>query len=148
MNSGWCVIYWGKQRSQHFVFSSRTGEWMYKKKSHTCEQGRAHLRIPAWHLLMNLKHNYLLKNHTHVKKAGCTSEFMFGIYWWTWKNYSLKNCWSGPMKNVTILIFTMLYFFKKTKKTTWNYRYFTPVYLKSWWYDLQFLRYSVTDWNW
>ena len=115
------------------------------------------------------------KNHTHVKKvghtsefllgiywwtwkttiywkithkAGCTSEFLFGIYWWTSKNYSLKNCWSGPIKNVRILIFTMLYFLKKNKENTWSYRYFTPVYLKSWWYDLQFLRYSVTDWNW
>ena len=26
-----------------------------------------------------------LKNHTHVKKVGHTSEFLFGIYWWTWK---------------------------------------------------------------
>ena len=37
---------------------------MYKEKSHTCEEGRAYLRISAWHLLMNLKNNYLLKNHT------------------------------------------------------------------------------------
>ena len=27
-------------------------------KSHTCEEGRAHLRIFVWHLLMNLKNNY------------------------------------------------------------------------------------------
>ena len=26
-----------------------------------------------------------LKNHTHVKKVGHNSEFLFGIYWWTWK---------------------------------------------------------------
>ena len=26
-----------------------------------------------------------LKNHTHVKKVGHTSQFLFGIYWWTWK---------------------------------------------------------------
>ena len=36
------------------------------------------------------------------------------------------------------------------KKNTWRYHYFTPVYQKSWWYDLQFLRYgvrqSVTNW--
>ena len=30
-------------------------------KSHTCEEGTAHLRITVSHLLMNLK-NYLLKN--------------------------------------------------------------------------------------
>ena len=28
------------------------------KKSHTCEEGWAHLRISVWHLLMNLKKNY------------------------------------------------------------------------------------------
>ena len=73
---------------------------------------------------------------------GHTSEFLFGIYWWTWKNY-LKNCWSEPIKNVRILIFTMLYFSKKVKKNTWRYHYFTPVYQNSWWYDLQFLGYRV-----
>ena len=26
-----------------------------------------------------------LKKYTHVKKVGHTSEFLFGIYWWTWK---------------------------------------------------------------
>ena len=28
------------------------------KKSHTCEEGWAHLRISVWYLLMNLKKNY------------------------------------------------------------------------------------------
>ena len=31
------------------------------QKSHTCEEGEVHLRITVWHLLMNLKNNYLLK---------------------------------------------------------------------------------------
>ena len=31
------------------------------KKSHTCEEGGAHLRISFWHLLMNLKDKYLFK---------------------------------------------------------------------------------------
>ena len=31
------------------------------KKSHTFQEGGAHLRISIWHLLMNLKNNYLLK---------------------------------------------------------------------------------------
>ena len=31
------------------------------KKSHTCEEGGAHLRISDWHLLVNLKSNYLVK---------------------------------------------------------------------------------------
>ena len=54
-----------------------------------------------------------------------------------------KNCSSGPIKNKIFLIFTMLQFFEKIKKNTWRYHYFTSVYQKSWWYDLQFLRYRV-----
>ena len=54
------------------------------KKSHKCEEGGAHLRVFVWHLLMNLKNNYLL-----------------------------KNCWSEPLKNIRIFIFTMLYLKKK-----------------------------------
>ena len=57
------------------------------------------------------------------------SEFLFGIYWWIWKNnYLLKK---------------LLKWTKKIKKSTWRYYYFTPVYQKPWWYDLQFLRYWV-----
>ena len=47
------------------------------------------------------------------------------------KQLFIKKCW--------ILIHN---FFKK-KKDTCRYYYFTPVYQKSWWYDLQFLRYRV-----
>ena len=32
------------------------------EKSHTCVEGGAHLGISVWHLLINLKNNYLLKN--------------------------------------------------------------------------------------
>ena len=31
------------------------------KKLHTSEEGEAHLKMFVWHLLMNLKNNYLLK---------------------------------------------------------------------------------------
>ena len=31
-------------------------------KLHTCEKRRVHLRISLWHLMMNSKNNYLLKN--------------------------------------------------------------------------------------
>ena len=41
---------WGLNKSIRFY-----------KISNTCEEGRAHLRISFWHLLMNLKNNYLLK---------------------------------------------------------------------------------------
>ena len=54
----------------------------------------------------------------HVKKEGHTSEFLFGIYWWPWKTLIYqKNCWSEPIKNVRILIFTMLFKKIKIKKT-------------------------------
>ena len=43
----------------------------------------------------------LITNHTHVKKVGHTTKFLFGICWWTWKTtFYLKNCWSGPIKNI------------------------------------------------
>ena len=43
-----------------------------------------------------------------MKKVGHTSEFIFGIYWWTWKT-TIKNCWCGPIKNKIILIITILH---------------------------------------
>ena len=48
-----------------------------------------------------------------------------------WAN---KKCKNSHIYNVI---------FKKIiiKKNTWRYHCFTPVYLKHWWYDLQFLRY-------
>ena len=36
------------------------------KKNHTCEEGGANPRISAWHLLMNLKNNYLSKKTVEV----------------------------------------------------------------------------------
>ena len=70
-----------------------------------------------------------------MKKVAHTSEFLFGIYWWTWKtnNYS-ENCWSGPMKNKIILIFTTLRSsLKKIKKNTCrcHYQNFDKIY-SSW----------------
>ena len=46
-------------------------------KSHTCEEGRAHLRISVWHLLMNLKNNYLLKKLLKWANKKCKN---FNIY--------------------------------------------------------------------
>ena len=40
----------------------------------------------------------LQKNHTHVKKVEHTSEFPFGIYWWTLKNP--KNQTFEKMKKI------------------------------------------------
>ena len=54
-----------------------------------------------------------------------------------------KNCWGGLIKNVRILIFKM-FFFSLNKETHLDiiilHLYY---YFKSWWHDLQFLRYRV-----
>ena len=63
-------------------------------------------------------------NHTYVKKVGHTSEFCFGIYWWTLKNPKNQN-------------------FEKMKKNYWRYHHFTHVYQKPQSYEVQFLRYRV-----
>ena len=50
------------------------------------------------------------KNHTQVK-VGHTSEFLLDINWWTWKTTIKRTV--EPIKNVRILIFTIMYFKKK-----------------------------------
>ena len=77
-----------------------------------------------------------------MKKVGYNSDFFWHLLMNLKDKYLLKNCWSGPIKN-KILMFTTLHFLKKIKKSTWRYHYFTLVYQKSWWYDLQFLRFRV-----
>ena len=64
-----------------------------------------------WHLPMNLKHKYLFKK----------------LFKWANKKQNNFNIYNAE-------------FFLKIKKNTWRYHYFTPVYQKSRWYDLQFLR--------
>ena len=44
------------------------------------------------------------KNHTHVKKVGHTSEFIFGIYWWTLRNPKKKNFGKMKKKSGNIII--------------------------------------------
>ena len=63
-----------------------------------------------------------------VKKVGHISEFLFGIYWWTWKttNIKLLKC-ANRRCNKKNVIFTILYL-KKIKKKTWRYHYFTSVH--------------------
>ena len=47
------------------------------QKSDTCEEGGAHLKISVWHLLMNLKNNYLLKKLLKCANKKCKN---FNIY--------------------------------------------------------------------
>ena len=70
------------------------------------------------------RHTLNTKSHTHVKKMGHTSEFHFGIYWWTLKNLKNQN-------------------FEKMKKNCWRYHHFTHVYQKPQSYKVQFLRYGL-----
>ena len=49
-------------------------------------------------------------------------------------NWAYKKC-----KNFNIYMLKK----KRKKKNNWRYHHFAPVYLQSWWYDLQFLRYKV-----
>ena len=85
------------------------------KKLHTCEEFGAQLRIYFWHLLMNLKNKYLLKI----------------LLKWTNKKQNDFNIYNAP------------HFLKEMKRNTQIYHYFTPVYHKSWWHDLQVLRYRA-----
>ena len=66
----------------NFLWDQDPQIFFWRKKSHTCEEGGAQPRIPVWHLLINLKNNYLF-----------------------------KKLLSGPIKNVKIFIFTLLHFF-------------------------------------
>ena len=73
---------------------------------------------------------------------GHTSEFLFGIFDELEKQLLIKKLMNWAKNNVRILILMLYFFLKKIEKHAWRYD-FTHVYLKSWWYDLQFLRIRV-----
>ena len=56
-------------------------------------------------------------NSMHVNKEGQTSAFLFGIYWLPWKTNFIKKAVEVGQKNVRTLMFTMLFFFFKKRKT-------------------------------
>ena len=66
----------------------------------------------------------LIKNHTHVRKMGQTSEFPFSIYWCTLKNPRKSDFWTK-------------------EKICCRYHHFKHVYQKPQLYEVQFLRYEV-----
>ena len=88
----WCL----RPFSSHQTFKTDD------RKSHTCEEGGIHLRISVWHLLMNLKNNYLLKKLLK------------------WVNKKCKN----------FNIYNVVFLKKTTTKSSWRYHYSTPVYPK------------------
>ena len=50
-----------------------------------------------------------MKNYTHVKKVGQTSEFPFGIYWWTLKNQIKSEFWRNEKKKKKMLEISSFY---------------------------------------
>ena len=75
------------------------------------------------------------KNHTHVKKVGNTSELLFGIYHLLMNlknNYLLKKLLKWANKKCKNFNINNIVFFKKIKKSTCRYHYFTALYKKSW----------------
>ena len=88
------------------------------------------LRSFVWHLLVNLKINYLLKKLLKWANKKCKNFTIYTVVFFL-KKKRKKNTWR------------YLFFFFSKKKKTWRYHYFTPVYQILWWYDLQFLRYRV-----
>ena len=98
-----------------------------------------------------------------MTKVGHTSEFLFGINWWTWKtNNYLKNhdrmlyCTLDMARNRFNCYFLFWAIFlpfhlpnspknqnlEKVKKDTWRYHHFTYVYHKLWLDDVRLLRYG------
>ena len=76
------------------------------------------------------------KNHTHVKKMGYSSEFLFGIYSLPWNTIIKKLLtWANKKQNNFNIYNVAL---KKKQK-----KHLQISLSKSWWYDLQFLRYRA-----
>ena len=95
----------------NFLWDQDAQIFFWRKKSHTCEEGGAQPRIPVWHLLINLKNNYLFKKLLK------------------WANKKCKNFY----------IYIVVFFLKKNKEKHLE-MLFTHVHQKSWWYDSHFLR--------
>ena len=64
------------------------------------------------------RYSELLKNPTHVKKVGHTSEFLSGIYRWTGKTTIIKKPRSRPIENVRIKHLEISSFYTCVPKTT------------------------------
>ena len=85
-----------------------------------------------------------------TKNVGHTLEFLFGIYWWTWKQLS-KTYWSGSIKkwknfNIYNIFcpFTPLQLkFWKNENSIWRCHHFTLVYHKWWSCDVWFQSYEA-----
>ena len=87
--------------------------WYFTNLAHL-EKGT---RKTSYKIFAKWKNKWKNKNHILVK-AGHTSEFLFGNYWWTWKNnYLLNKLLKRANKIYTNFnICNVVFFKKKTKK--------------------------------
>ena len=89
-------IFWAETYILNFTWTVATNKmrakWeLWNKKSCRCEEGGAHFKISVWHLLMNLKNNYLLKKLKWINKKR--------------ENFNIYN---------------VVFFKKQIKKNTWR----------------------------
>ena len=89
------------------------------------------------------------------EEGGHTSEFPFGIYWWTLKSQKNKNfekifkkCWRfRPFFALLLHYWHQKLKFGKNVRNTCRYYFFTHMHHKSRSYDVWFLRYKVKKAN-
>ena len=82
------------------------------------------------------------KNHTQRKWGTPQNLCLAFIYELEKQLFIKKTVKSANTKCKNFNIYNVV-FFQTNKEKHWRYHYFTSPYQKSWWYDLQFLRYRV-----
>ena len=113
-NQLWTVNTWGYAKSNLKTLSSKAVFALIYILIYILRSNTSFYCAMTVYISLILQIEFDLKNHIHVKKVGHTSEFLFDIYWWTWK--TIKKTVEVGHKNKIILIFTMLNFFLKKYK--------------------------------
>ena len=72
-----------------------------QKKSHTCEEGEVQLRIFVWHLLANLKNNYLLKKLLKWTNRKYKNFIFFLMFYLKKKHLEILLFYTCAPKNLT-----------------------------------------------
>ena len=129
-------------------------QFVMTKKSHTCEEGRAHVRISFWHLLMNFekpKKSEFWRNkerkmlemssfYTCVHKTtiiwGTVLEIQSETECFVISGYFLPFCPPPPQQPRKPK-------FWKNEKSIWRCHHFKLVQQKTWSYDVCLVRYGV-----
>ena len=82
------------------------------------------------------------KNHTQ-RKRGTPQNLCLAFIYELEKQLFIKKTVKWANKKCKNFNIYNVVFFQTNKEKHWRYHYFTSPYQKSWWYDLQFLRYRV-----